>query len=185
MNNIEIECRFLEIDKEAIIKKLHEIGAVDEGEVMLEEAIIYNPDDSWRKDNRFVRVRKSGDTISLSYKEHRTHTIDGTFEIELHVDDYDKAVQFLEATGLKTYRRQQKKRHTFTLDGVTFDIDTWPRIPAYIEIEGDSEEKVKKAATAIGLDYSKAVFENASVVIEEVYKIPVKSMKWFTFDRFE
>ncbi len=185
MNNIEIECRFLEIDKEAIKKKLIEIGAVDKGEVMLEETIIYNPDGTWRKDNRFARVRKSGDTVTLSYKEHRTHTIDGTFEIELHVDDYEKAALLLEATGLKVYRRQQKKRHTFTLDGATFDIDTWPRVPTYIEIEGDSEEKVKKAAAAIGLDYSKAVFQNASFVIEEIYKIPVKSMSWFTFDRFE
>ena len=63
---------------------------------MLEETIIYNSDGSWRKDNRFVRVRKSGDTVMLSYKEHRTHTIDGTFEIELHVDDYEKAALLLE-----------------------------------------------------------------------------------------
>lgn len=185
MNNIEIECRFLEIDKEAIKKKLIEIGAVDKGEVMLEETVIYNADASWRKDNRFIRIRKSGDVVTLSYKEYRAHTVDGTLEIELHVDDYDKTAQFLEATGLKVYRQQQKKRHTFELGDVTFDIDTWPRIPPYIEIESDSEDKIKQAAESIGLDYSKAVFENAGAVIEGVYKIPVKSMRWFTFDRFE
>jgi adenylate cyclase class IV len=109
MNTKEIECRFLEIDKQALIKKLIELGANDEGEIMLEETIIYDPEGNWRNDNRFVRLRKVGNKTKLTYKEHREHTVDGTYEIEFGIEDYKKAELLFEKIGLKPFRRQQKK----------------------------------------------------------------------------
>jgi adenylate cyclase class 2 len=185
MNTQEIECRFLEIDKEALIKKLIELGAHDEGEVMLEETIIYDQDLKMRDEQRFLRLRKIGDKTKLSYKEHREHTVDGTYEIEFEVSDFKKAELLFEKVGLRPYRHQQKYRHTFILNGVTFDIDTWPKIPTYVEIEGESETALKKAATAVGYKWKDVVFHNARWVIENKYKIPVSTMQWFTFDRFE
>jgi adenylate cyclase class 2 len=185
MNTQEIECRFLEIDKEALIKKLLELGAVDEGEIMLEETIIYDPELKWRDEHRFVRLRKVGDKTKLTYKEHREHTVDGAYEIEFGIDDYKKAELLFEKIGLKPFRHQQKKRHTLHLNGVTFDIDTWPRIPTYVELEGESEHALKDAAKVVGYDWKNAVFHNASWVIEEKYNIPVRKLQWFTFDRYE
>lgn len=175
----------MEIDKEVLIKKLHELSAEDKGEKLIEETIIYDPEFKWRDENRFVRLRKIGNKTILSYKEHREHTVDGTYEIEFEVEDYNKAEILFENIGLVPHRHQQKKRHTFKLNGVNFDIDTWPRIPAYVELEGNSEEDLKIAAEAVGLDWSKANFHNARWVIENIYKIPVGQMRWFTFDRFE
>jgi hypothetical protein len=43
----EIEVRFLDIDKEHFIRKLKELGAVDKGEAMLEEVIVYDKDLTW------------------------------------------------------------------------------------------------------------------------------------------
>lgn len=185
MNTTEIECRFLEINKEQLIKKLLELGATDEGEKMLEESMVYDQDLKWRVDARFVRVRKSGDKVTVSYKEHKQHTVDGTFEIELEVDSKEKAEALFEKIGLRIFRRQQKLRHTFQLGDATFDIDTWPKIPPYVEIEGSSEEVVKNAAALVGFDWKDANFHNASWVIENVYKIPVRQLQWFTFDRQE
>lgn len=185
MNNQEIECRFLEINKEELVKKLVSLGAKDEGEIMLEETIIYDKDLKWRDNNRFLRLRKIGDTTKLSYKEHNAHTVDGTYEIEFKVEDYKKAELLFDKIGLNIYRRQQKKRHTLQLSGVTFDIDTWPRIPTYVELEGGSEEELKKAAEMVGLSWKDANFHNASWVIENVYNIDVRHLTWFTFDRFE
>jgi len=185
MNTQEIECRFLEIDKEALLKKLHELGATDEGETMLEETIIYDSDLKWRDEQRFIRLRKIGDTTKLTYKEHREHTVDGTYEIEFEIEDYQKAEVLFEKIGLVAYRHQQKKRHTLRLNGVTFDIDTWPKLPTYVELEGESEQDLKDAAKTVDFDWKKAEFHNASWVIENIYKIPVRSLKWFTFDRYE
>jgi adenylate cyclase, class 2 len=185
MNTQEIECRFLEINKEELIKKLHELGAHDEGEVMLEETIIYDPEFKWRDEQRFVRLRKVGNKTKLTYKEHREHTVDGTYEIEFEIEDYKKAELLFQKIGLVPHRHQQKYRHSFNLNGVIFDIDTWPKIPTYVELEGESEEALKEAAKAVGYDWKDVVFHNARWVIENKYKIPVSTMQWFTFDRFE
>lgn len=181
----EIEVRFLEIDKEALLSKLSALGAEDLGEVMLEEVIFYDPEGKWKSEEKRVRLRKSGDKIKLSYKETKDKTIDGTTELEFEVDDMVKAEQFLEKVGLTAFRRQQKKRHTLKLDEVVLDIDTWPRIPTYVELEGPSETAIKSVASKLGLDWANMVTELPSHVIENVYGIPVRSMKWFTFDKFE
>jgi adenylate cyclase class 2 len=185
MNTTEIECRFLEIDKEALLKKLRDLGAKDKGEVMLEEKVIYKTGEVWNHGNGFIRIRKSGDGIQMTYKEHRAATVDGAFEIEFGIDDYDKAELLLKTIGWGNSRAQQKLRHTFELDGVTIDIDTWPKIPPYVELEGESEEQLQKVAKKLGFDWKKVELHNARWVIENIYKIPVGTMKYFTFDKFE
>jgi adenylate cyclase class 2 len=185
MKTQEIECRFLEIDKADLIKKLLELGAKDKGEKLLEETIIYDADLKWTEEERFVRLRKAGDEIKLTYKEHREHTVDGTYEIEFEIGDLKKAELMFERIGLQVYRHQHKKRHTLLFNGVTFDIDTWPKIPTYVELEGESESALQEAAKSVGLDWKDAVFHNARWVIENVYKIPVSKLRWFTFDRCE
>ncbi len=186
MNTKEIECRFLEIDKDALIKKLREIGAKDEGEAFLDEAIIYDPELKWRDEERFLRIRKSGEKgITLTYKEHKTHTVDGTYELELHVDDFEKAKLLFEKIGLPFFRHNQKTRHTFKIKDVTIDIDTWPMIPTYVEFEGESEEELKEVAEMAGFDWKDADFHNARWVIENKYNIPVSSFRHFTFEKCE
>ena len=53
------------------------------------------------------------------------------------------AMNFLEKVGLKAMRRLEKYRHTFELGDVTVDIDTWPKIPVYMEVEGPSVDSLK------------------------------------------
>jgi len=65
------------------------------------------------------------------------------------------------------------------------DIDTWPRILSYVELEGPSEDKLKETAKLLGFDWNNAVFYDARSIIEKNYNIPVGKMRWFTFDRFE
>lgn len=185
MKTQEIECRFLEINKQELIKKLVDLGAVDEGEQMIEETVIYDQELKWRDEQRFVRLRKIGDKTKLTYKDQKVQTVDGTFEIEFEIEDYQKAELLFEKIGLFPFRHQQKIRHTFSLDGVTIDIDTWPLIPTYVELEGESEQALKDVAKKLDLDWNKADFHNARWVIENVYNIPVGTFRWYTFERSE
>lgn len=185
MNTQEIECRFLEVNKSDLIKKLRQLGAVDKGEVLLQETIIYDKELEWPKQMRFVRLRKSGDSVKVTYKEHQSYTIDGTYEIEFGIDDYKKAELLFEKIGLNPHRHQQKYRHTFELNTVTVDIDTWPSIPVYVELEGNAEEDLKNVAQILGFDWEKADMHSAAWVIENVYKIPVRQLRKFTFDKIE
>ncbi len=185
MQNHETEVRFLEVDKDALVKKLTSLGATDRGEVLLEEVIIYDKDIKWRDEKRFIKIRKSDDVTTLTYKRHLPRAVDGAEEIELKIDDADQAIAFLEKLGFVAFRHQQKFRHTFILKEVTFDIDTWPKVPTYVELEGPTMEALKDAAQSVGFNWKDVTYEDPRFVIEEIYHIPVGSLHWFTFERIE
>ena len=186
MDYREIEVRFLEIDKEALMARLNKLGAADKGEDLLDEKIIYDKALTWRDDGgTFLRLRTQKGKTLLCYKHRTEQSATGTEEIEFEVSDPAAAEELLARVGYVTYRAQQKKRHTYVLDGVTIDIDTWPRIPTYVELEGTSEESLKEVAAKLGLEWDKVELRNPRMVIEEVYGVPVGQMTWFTFDRFE
>ena len=151
----EIETRFLEINKEEFIKKLISLEAVDKGEEKLEETIFHAADGSWLGKRKFVRLRKTKDKIKLTYKENIEQTVDSAKEVEFEVSDLDKCSQFFEKIGLKAMRQLEKYRHTLLLGEVTLDVDTWPKIPTYVEIEGPTVESLKDFCDKFGLDWEK------------------------------
>ena len=181
----ETEVRFLEIDKDDLVQKLLAKGATDHGEVMLEEVIAYDKELTWINQRRFVRLRKSGDTVKITYKEHASNILDGAQEIEFEIGDFEKGVLLIEKLGCVAYRRQQKKRHKLTFGKFVVDIDTWPRVPTYVEFEGPSHEELKEFTESLGFDWSKVMFEDARYVLENIYHIPMGTMHWLTIDRFE
>lgn len=183
MKTKEIKVRFLEIDTDALIRKLTELGASDGGEKMLNEMIFYDRELKWREAYKLIRLRSIGSLTILTYKENLAQGIDSAREIEFEVSDIGKATTLLEELGLMAYRHQQKRRHSFTLRNVAVDIDTWPGIPTYAELEGSSEQALKAAAKQLGFNWSSAVFEDVRHIIENRYGIPVRTLKWFTFER--
>ena len=185
-DNREIEVRFLGIDKQALIEKLQQVRAVDLGDDLFKEIIFYDKNLEWQyKGKKFARLRSTKAGVFLAFKHNEVDTATGTKEIEFKVDNLSKAKQFLEEVGLVAFREQEKKRRTFKLGEVLVDIDTWPSIPTYVELEGPSEEALKNAAKVLELDWAKAVFESPRFVIEKYYKIPVSTFKYFTFDKVE
>jgi len=185
LKNVEIEVRFLEIDKKILLKRLNELGAKDLGEELLRESIFYDKNGNWAKEHKFARIRTDKSGSIFSYKHYMEHTVDGTLEIEFPVVDIEKMRAFLDEVGVEEFRIQEKRRHKFIFDDVVVDIDEWPNIPAYVELEGESEENLKKVAEKLGLSWKNAVFENAKIVIEERYNIPVSKYKYFTFEKME
>ncbi len=185
--NKEIEIRFLEVNKENLVKKIKDLGGIDDGETMLQE-IIFKIRGIETK-NEFVRLRDTTKKITVSYKNHTentNHQLNNVEEIEIEVNDsFEKTKNFLIKTGLSVNRFQQKMRHTLMLDGVCIDIDTWPRIPSYVELEGSSLDQIKQVAQKLGLDWEKVVYENARAVIENSYHIDLGKLTYFTFDKFE
>ena len=132
-----------------------------------------------------VRLRKSKTQKLLNYKHNQTDLLGGTEEIEINVDDLTKTKQLLEALGLKAFRVQEKKRHSFKWAGVTLTLDEQPKVPVYLEIEGPSEQLLTDAARALGLDWNEAHFESSRDFIEQIYKIPLSSLSIYTFDKIE
>lgn len=185
-NNKEIEVRFLEIDQSALIEKLHSLNAQDFGEDFLKEIIFYDKELTWQyAKKRIVRIRETKKEAFLAFKSQTEESDMVSKEIEMKITNVDKMREFLEEIGLVAYRLQEKRRHTFKLKDVIVDIDTWPKIPPYVELEGPNEDSLKQATSELGLDWKNVVLEAPRFIIERKYKIPVSKLRHFTFDRID
>lgn len=183
MKNIETEVRFLEIDTHNIINKLTALGATDCGRQFLTEVIIQEPTGQWVANHRRLRVRQQGNDCKLTYKEGSgagMHMV----EHEINVSDYQQTVDLLLATGLTISRSQEKYRHSFTIGNCTVDIDDWPGIPTYLEIEGPTVSDLQTCAELLGLDWSTRYEQDAMMLIHENYGLDLRSVTEFTFDKF-
>ena len=185
-NNKEIEVRFLEIDYPVLTAKLKSLNAQDFGEDLLKEIIFYDKELTWQyAKKRIVRIRETKDGVFLTFKSKTEESDMVAKEIEMKIDNADKMKEFLEEIGLVAYRLQEKKRHTFKLKDVIVDIDTWPSVPTYVELEGPSEDSLRQAASSLDLDWKKVVLQAPRFIIEEKYKIPVSKLRYFTFNRID
>lgn len=176
----EIEARWINLDADEMIRRLEKVGAKKTGVFFFREWIFSY--DDWIKDNRRIRVRTDGTTAWLTYKSNATWAIDSTEEVEFTVSSPEDSVRFLQAMGIPQRRFQEKKRQTFALDDITFDLDFWPKIPMVFEIEGPSEEKVKEGASKIGLDWKDAVFIDQAWVHKNYYNIDIFKITDYRFD---
>jgi adenylate cyclase class 2 len=185
--NKEIEIRFKEINVEKIKTHLLKNGFEDLGEDFFTEVIFYDKALEWVKNRKvqttYVRLRKTKTGVLLTYKNHRQDikTVEAS-EIEFYVSSLEAARDFLKAMNLTDYRTQEKKRHTYKKDNLVVDIDTWPQVPTYLEIEGPSEQALKSTAELLGLKWADAIYENAGNLIEKYYGLKVSTMSKYTFD---
>jgi adenylate cyclase class 2 len=168
----EIEATFTQIDVEAVRAKLTDLGAVCVHPERLMRRKNYDYEDNRLNDVRgWVRLRDEGDVTTLAYKQVNDRTLHGTQEVFTVVKDFAATDSFLVAIGLieKTY--QETKRESWMLDGVEVEIDTWPWIPSYLEIEGKTEKDVQAVAAALGFDWGTALFGSVENVYQEIYDV--------------
>jgi len=148
----EYEVRVLEIDKEKMVETLESLGAKKIGD-WHQKRYVYDiiPKD----DNSWIRLRTNGIKTTLTFKCVKSKTIDGTKEAEVEVSDFEETNIILEQMGHHNRGFQENKRIQYILDCVEIDIDTWPNIPTYLEIEGKDEESVKNIIKKLNVDESK------------------------------
>ena len=143
----EYEVRILEINVDSIKKKLDEVGATFEWD-RVQRRYVY--DFIPKVDSKWIRLRTNSIKSTLTIKDLVTSKIDGTRELEVEVSDFDNTNKILEELGYTPRNYQENRRIQYKLDGVEIDIDYWPMIPTYLEIEGSSEEEVYKIVEKLG-----------------------------------
>ena len=145
--NTEYEVRILEVNVDDVRQKLEELKAKFEWDY-IQRRYVY--DFIPKQDNKWIRLRTNGEKTTLAIKNLVTSKIDGTQELEIVVDDFDKTNMILKELGYEAKGYQENRRIQYTLNGVEVDIDSWPMIPTYLEIEGKSEEDVYKILELLG-----------------------------------
>jgi len=176
--HIEFEERILEIDVDETIQKLESLGAKKVGE-WFQKRYVY--DFTPKRENEWIRLRTNGEVATLAYKNVEKNTVDGTKEIEVEVSDFNETNELLNVLGYEAKGYQENKRIRYMLDDVEIDIDSWPMIPTYMEIEAESEERVKEIENKLGVDTSKITALNCDDIYRDIYGIELKGVKELKF----
>lgn len=145
--NTEYEVRILEIDSEEIVKKLEKLGATFQWDAV-QRRYVY--DFIPKIEGKWIRLRSNGKRTTLTIKNIVSSKIDGTQELEVEVADFEKTNAILNELGFEAKGYQENRRCQYVLDDVEIDIDSWPLIPTYIEIEGKSEQAVYDIVHKLG-----------------------------------
>lgn len=184
----EIEAKFIRQDHDKIRNKLTSLGA----KCILPERLMVRanydfPDDRLAKNQKgWVRIRDEGDKITLSYKQSDDKSLHGMQEVNLVIDDFAEAQKFLQAIGVtKQKALQETKRETWSLDGVSIELDTWPWLPPFIELEAPSEQSLLNVAAQLDLDMKNALYGSVIPAYQAEYKITAEEMSNWPEYRFD
>ena len=110
--------------------------------------------------NRFfkwIRLRQDGEiveiTIKYIYSNKANYNIDEVKEIEIKTDNFEMANKLIEEMGYYRKKLAEKQRDSYSYQGMDIEIDEWPLLEPYIEIEGNNIDKIYELANLLG--YSK------------------------------
>ncbi len=176
---MENELRILDIDIDEWTKMLENLGAIKVG-YWVQKRKIYDFKPAIH--NKWLRLRTNGYETTLTIKEIcDNQKIDGTRELEIEVSDFDKTSCILEELGYHARNYQENKRIRYLYNDVEIDIDTWPLLPTYVEIEGKSVSDVLNFLNLISYDESK----KTTMDVESIYRrygIDINNYPVLTFE---
>jgi predicted adenylyl cyclase CyaB len=156
---IERELKFAQVDLDALRQRLLELEAERLGPTIFEENWLVDRDGELGDRMSILRVRaEEGRGAVITFKgptrfEGSEGNVRARTELELRVENAEKALTLLEALGYTIERRYQKMREEWRLGTETICLDHTP-IGDFVEFEGDRAEAVAKRC---GFDISKAL----------------------------
>lgn len=168
----ELEAKFFDINPTILRQRLRDSGAVlVEPERLMRRRNYDYPDLHLEQIGGWVRIRDEGNKLTLSYKQLNDRTLHGTKEVNLTIDSFKSAEAFLAALGLISISYQETRRESWLLDKTEIEIDTWPWIPPFVELEAGSEAELKHAAHTLALPWNQALHGSVEVVYQQHYDV--------------
>jgi adenylate cyclase class 2 len=177
MTVTEFEAKLLDVVPEDIRRLLTRAGAEHLGD-RLQRRYVY---DIPGRPDAWIRLRDTGAEVTLCVKEIHADAIDGVTETETTVGDFDTAHALLGRLGHAPKAYQENHRSSWRLGGAAVEIDAWPLIPPYLEIEGDSAAHVHATARALGIPVESLTSENTTKVYRR-YGIDLAAIPRLTFE---
>ncbi len=167
----EIEAKFIELPSD-IRERLLKAGAICvKEERIMRRRNFDTPDRQLLKVNGWIRVRDEGGKITMSYKQMQDRTLTGTKEVNVTVNSFDETCHFLETVGFASYTYQETKRESWKLGETEIEIDTWPWVPSFLEIEADNENELWAVIEKLGLNKEEAKFGSVEIVYQHYYNV--------------
>jgi len=182
-NGLEIELKFLlEVPVKDFIRNLNASA-----ERVYQKTVMFdNGEELMQKTNGRIRLRQTGDKVSLSYKlPLAAETVKKEIEWETNIDSWQVGEKLLKAMGFHETTAYEKYRTSFDYGEVKIEIDEYP-FSNFVEIEGD-EELAKEVAIKIGFDLKAALTKPCDTLFTEwrlQRGLPMKPLMMFgDFDK--
>ncbi|MEA2701702.1 MAG: adenylate cyclase, class 2 [Candidatus Parcubacteria bacterium] len=177
----EIETKVLDIDADAVSDALTALGAQKTQDTRLIVDWYRTKGDKEGEEPWFLRIRSNSagkhevtwkaksDIIGIARK-HK--------EINFFIDEPEKLANLFEELGLEVYAHQEKDRTSYTFKDWSFDIDRYPGMPPFLEIEGSSEEHIQEALVLLELGKNPTWATGERILIQERYGLDWYGMKF-------
>jgi len=177
----EIETKVLDIDAKGIKEKLVALGAKKKQETRLvvdwfRIKGVKEGEDPW-----FLRIRSNSEgkhEVTWKAKSDILGVTRKHKEINFQIEEPEELADLFQELGLEKYAHQEKDRISFVFKDWSFDLDQYPRMPAYLEIEGASEESVKEAIKLLGLEKNPTWAKGERILIQEKYGLDWYEMRF-------
>lgn len=149
----EIEVKVLDIDRKKIENKLRKLGAKKTFEGITYGIFYDFTDKRLLKSEKFLRLRKQCNKYSFTFKSRLSRTKAKVMrELEVDVDNFKTMHEILINLGLKIRAKHSKKRISYNLGNLHFELDKNLGIPWYLEIEAPNLREIYSACERLGID---------------------------------
>ncbi|OGH68922.1 MAG: hypothetical protein A3J66_02150 [Candidatus Magasanikbacteria bacterium RIFCSPHIGHO2_02_FULL_47_14] len=135
----ETELKILDINPDTFVARLEALGAKKIATRKIIDKQFDTPAGDINKKKELLRLRKDDEQGFLAFKTNRVKTehIQSCDEFEVAVSDIETAEKIIIGLGFIQTRYREKIRTSYLLDDVRVEIEKYPTIPYYIELEGD------------------------------------------------
>ena len=167
----DVRVKILDVNSKEIDERLCKKGARKIFDRLMTRTLMFDhPTLRLRNTGRVLRLRQVGKKVFLSIKSGGDGAPDSRFqkvyESELELNDFNQAFSMFESLGFTAFRYQEKMRTGYTTSqGVHIELDEFPKIPSYIEIEGPTDELVNDFVTQLGYSSADTVRMSATEVL--------------------
>lgn len=162
----EIEIKVIDIDRDALRVSLEKLGARRVMEPTFLKEVFWESTGGKSSYSCF-RLRQEGAKCFLTLK---MNVEDERFKVreehQVEVADFDEMKRILELAGFRIFRRREKIREEFRLGDVTVDVDEYPGMKPYFEIEGPDGETIERVLEQLGFTMADATNATAADVIK-------------------
>lgn len=121
--------------------------------------------------NKWVRLRQSNEKIELTTKhvfDKNDHNIQKVIESEIEVSSLEDTNKILESIGIHKRSYQEKIRTSYKYKTADIEIDIWPMLKPYMEIECDEEEIIDEIIEILDLKDKEIVSVNTETLYKQI-----------------
>ncbi|MFT4313301.1 MAG: class IV adenylate cyclase [Candidatus Woesearchaeota archaeon] len=139
----EIEVKILEVPVEKTQKYLESIGAKKVFDSYMDIVYLDTPQKTLQSQKKLLRLRTKGDKAELTFKKViRVSDVKEMSELNIEIDSLKYHLDVFVELGYVVTKRMRKKRVSYALNDMSFEFDTLPHIPTFLEIEAQCVEDI-------------------------------------------